>query len=86
MKDGEFLHWIADRLVHVYGESPNVDFVQRLRAIAVEQTAREGMTMHVGDPTNARSWGAGGAIPCTCGAVGTHVHIRYGYSSAKDVP
>lgn len=27
----EFLDWIADRLVHVYGESPNVDFVLSLR-------------------------------------------------------
>lgn len=23
----EFLEWVADRLVHVHGESPNVDFV-----------------------------------------------------------
>jgi hypothetical protein len=29
-----FLNWIADRLVHVYGESPDVDFVLRLREIA----------------------------------------------------
>lgn len=27
----DFLEWIADRLVHVYGESPNVDFVLSLR-------------------------------------------------------
>lgn len=26
-----FLEWIADRMVNVYGESPNVDFVLRLR-------------------------------------------------------
>lgn len=32
------LHWIADRLVHVHGESPNVDFVLRLREIADAQT------------------------------------------------
>ncbi len=31
-----FLSWIADRLVNVYKESPNVDFVHRLRKIAVE--------------------------------------------------
>jgi hypothetical protein len=30
----EFLNWVADRLVHVYGESPNVDFVLKLRQIA----------------------------------------------------
>lgn len=34
MKDLEFLNWIADRLVNVYGESPNVDFVHKLREIA----------------------------------------------------
>ena len=33
-KDSEFLNWLADRLVHVYGESPNVDFVLKLREIA----------------------------------------------------
>jgi hypothetical protein len=36
--DAEFLSWLADRLVKVYGESPNVDFVLRLRAIAAAQT------------------------------------------------
>ena len=34
MKDQEFLTWLVDRLVHTYGESPNVDFVQKLKAIA----------------------------------------------------
>ena len=34
MTDKQFLNWIADRFVHVHGESENVDFVQRLRAIA----------------------------------------------------
>ena len=32
----DFLDWVADRLVHQHGESPNVDFVQRLRAEATE--------------------------------------------------
>ena len=32
--DAEFLLWIADRLVFVYGESPNIDFVLKLRKIA----------------------------------------------------
>jgi hypothetical protein len=27
----DFLDWVADRLVNVYGESPNVDFVHSLR-------------------------------------------------------
>jgi hypothetical protein len=35
VEDGpRFLAWIADRLVNVYGESPNVDFVLSLRARA----------------------------------------------------
>lgn len=34
MKDREFLIWLKDRLVHVYGESPNVDFVHKLDKIA----------------------------------------------------
>ncbi len=29
--DSTFFHWLAERLVHVYGESPNVDFVLSLR-------------------------------------------------------
>lgn len=34
MSDSEFLDWLADRLVNVYGESENVDFVRRLRGLA----------------------------------------------------
>lgn len=30
----DFLDWMADRIVKVYGESPNVDFVISLRARA----------------------------------------------------
>jgi hypothetical protein len=30
MTDIEFLRWIRARMVNVYGESPNVDFVLRL--------------------------------------------------------
>lgn len=33
-RDSEFLECIAARLVTVYGESPNVDFVMKLREIA----------------------------------------------------
>jgi hypothetical protein len=36
--DAEFLSWLADRLVKVYGEDPNMDFVRRLRAVAAVQT------------------------------------------------
>lgn len=34
MTDKEFLNWIIDRLIHVYGESPYVDFIHKLRNIA----------------------------------------------------
>ena len=41
--DTTFLHWMADRLVHVYHESPNVDFVRKLHTIADSlDAAREG--------------------------------------------
>jgi len=33
VSDKEFLIWLRDRLIHIYGESPNVDFVLRLNAI-----------------------------------------------------
>jgi hypothetical protein len=33
MDDKEFLSWIHNRIVYVYGENPLVDFVQRLRKI-----------------------------------------------------
>lgn len=43
--DSEFLSWLADRLVHQYGEPENVDFVLATRRIsdalaAVEQDAK----------------------------------------------
>lgn len=36
MTDAQFLDWVADRLVNVYGESPNVDFVNKLRRMAID--------------------------------------------------
>lgn len=36
MSDGEFLKWLAERLVNVYNESPNVDFVLKLKEIATK--------------------------------------------------
>lgn len=39
--ESEFLNWVADRFVHVYGESPNVDFVHDLRRLAQEAAKRE---------------------------------------------
>lgn len=46
--DRDFLIWIADRLVHVYGESPNVDFVQKLRKLAKPRFHVEGQTSTLG--------------------------------------
>jgi len=34
MKDREFLQWLARRLITVYGESENVDFVHKLKSVA----------------------------------------------------
>lgn len=34
MTDSDFLNWIADRIVNIYGESEQVDFVLRLRRMA----------------------------------------------------
>lgn len=36
MSDTDFLNWLADRLERVYGWSPNVDFIRRLRKIAAD--------------------------------------------------
>lgn len=33
LNEKTFLNWIADRLVNVYGESENVDFINRLKEI-----------------------------------------------------
>lgn len=33
LKDKDFLKWIHDRLIHVHGESPNVDYIHMLRSI-----------------------------------------------------
>lgn len=44
MTDKEFLNWLADRLVHVYNESPNVDFIHKLKEITsrIEKAYEEG--------------------------------------------
>jgi hypothetical protein len=34
MDDAAFLKWVALRLVHVYGEGANTDFVMRLKRIS----------------------------------------------------
>lgn len=39
--DSEFLYWLADRLVHKYGESEDVDFVRSLRERALKALIKE---------------------------------------------
>ena len=39
--DKEFLEWLRDRLVYVYNESPNVDFVWRLNEIIEKLRMKE---------------------------------------------
>lgn len=34
MTDAEFLRWLVERLIYVYGENTNTDFVIRLRDLA----------------------------------------------------
>ena len=41
MKDSEFINWIADRFVNVHKESENVDFVIKLRTIAMRLAAMD---------------------------------------------
>lgn len=45
----DFLEWIADRLVHVHGDSPNVDFVLTCRHRA--QLLRASIVKAEGKPT-----------------------------------
>lgn len=78
--DREFLLWLANRLVNVYGESPNVDFVQKTVAIACglppqEDTKWNLLSQHAWDhdkqefvlptrPANAWPVNAGGLFRC----------------------
>jgi hypothetical protein len=50
MNDKDFLNWIADRFVNVYGESENVDFVLKLRAMARRMSTFEDTPIHFGVP------------------------------------
>lgn len=46
MKDRDFLKWIHERLEHVYGESPLLDYMHKLRAIiAVTDPEQETLNM-----------------------------------------
>lgn len=41
MTDAQFLEWVADRFVHVYGVEPGMDYVCALRRIATTMRAAE---------------------------------------------
>ena len=43
MKDKEFLEWIYARLVHQYGENPNIDYMRKLRCV-IAATPEEQLT------------------------------------------
>ena len=46
------LDWLADRLVHVYGESPNIDFIQTAKERA--KRLRLAMDVYETERGNAR--------------------------------
>ena len=52
MPDKEFLIWLRKRLIFVYGESPNVDFIHKLTAI-INATAPDVVTSNCGEPLRA---------------------------------
>jgi hypothetical protein len=41
MKDYQFLLWLVDRLINVYGENENIDFIWTLKRIAWEMCRDE---------------------------------------------
>jgi hypothetical protein len=47
MKDRDFLKWIHERLEHVHGESPLMDYMHKLRAI-IATTDTEKETLNTG--------------------------------------
>lgn len=52
LQDGDgaqFYEWLADRLVNVYGENDNVDFVRALRRKAEKQKAAVERALHGDD-------------------------------------
>ena len=70
MTDGEFLNWIADRLIHQYGENPDVDFVHKLRELAKEVDAplvERGCSNYYFHPIH---WWRSGGIKVICARLG----------------
>lgn len=46
MTDRDFLMWMHERLVHVHGENPRVDYMNKLRAI-IKATDKDQVTPNV---------------------------------------
>ena len=52
MTDGIFLNWMVGRLINVYGEDENTDFVLRLKAISDKRVVDIDHQMPIGYPLN----------------------------------
>ena len=52
MNDGKFLNWMVGRLINVYGEDENTDFVLRLKAISDKRVVDIDHQMPIGYPLN----------------------------------
>jgi len=79
--DNAFLHWIFDRLVHVYGENPSVDYMERMKSVVENQGRAVAAFKEVYDllkdhPTNVDK--------LTSGQPGYDHRARYAYLVAKD--
>jgi hypothetical protein len=49
MTNKEFLHWIANRLVNVYKEHPNTDFVLKLKEVADNQISNATLAKRIAE-------------------------------------
>jgi hypothetical protein len=49
MANKEFLHWIANRLVNVYKEHPNTDFVLKLKEVADNQISNATLAKRIAE-------------------------------------
>ena len=65
MTDKEFLSWLADRIVYVYKESPNTDFVLRLWKIA-DSLSEEKVEPALSEPAVEPCARKGGYGLCYC--------------------
>lgn len=55
----EFLSWVADRLEHVYGDSPNMDFMRRLRELAASVVPADADSPSTSEPVTPEMIAAG---------------------------